>query len=660
MDNEGNLNQPNLGLNFEQLKNSEDEVEKLKLLLNKAYQEAEKRGKIVGWVSRFGEVRVEENSKVEFYVDPNTYYASEDAPFHRVGDYLVIIDPKDTRMVLIRVKGIVRKDELAAVGIEPPISPILNSIEPRGLITGTLVEGELVLEMNNNDKKPRPATKSIEPQSPVIDPMPNVLTKLLDLPNDGIIMGSLSTPSGLIKEGKIPVRLPVSALFHHLLILGTTGSGKTTLIKNIIVSLYNLEKHPAAVIFDLNQDFIQLPIKNSINPTPIEVYNNCYKNLEKINGLVIVLPISIDMLRDKLSNKSYVREDDIINAIKGIIDEYFKESFEPLIGSTKSNITYKFENNTMIFELMNQLNIIVIPYFINTMLTNTDNLTPLMPGLTSLGRDLIKKMREKFKKQHNYYPPMHALYGALAFFTEKALLKQNRYDKDYNYNRNEIEDSDLLQLSDYIMPYIIANNSTEAGIKALLSTYKINGKDFTLYDAISEYIEILEKAKFHRETIQALYRRISSLMETEVIDILVSKGNSLYSLSEPDWSTIVNIASERNVPVVLDLKWGMEEAGFDALRVIAYRTLDRLISWKHNAWAQRIESPHLIVVIDEAHQFFQNESKVKEELEAIRQVSSMISKIARLGRARGVGLIFSTHAPNDLNDIITQLTNTKI
>jgi len=67
-----------------------------------------------------------------------------------------------------------------------------------------------------------------------------------------------------------------------------------------------------------------------------------------------------------------------------------------------------------------------------------------------------------------------------------------------------------------------------------------------------------------------------------------------------------------------------------------------------------------MTIIDEAHQFFQNESKVKEDSDAIRQVSAMISKIARLGRARGVGLIFSTHSPSDLNDIILQLANTKV
>ncbi|MEM4757234.1 MAG: AAA family ATPase, partial [Desulfurococcaceae archaeon] len=44
----------------------------------------------------------------------------------------------------------------------------------------------------------------------------------------------------------------------------------------------------------------------------------------------------------------------------------------------------------------------------------------------------------------------------------------------------------------------------------------------------------------------------------------------------------------------------------------------------------------------------------------IENVSSMIDRIARLGRSRRLGLVFSTHSPKDVHDIILQLTNTKI
>ncbi|MGC8573494.1 MAG: ATP-binding protein [Caldisphaera sp.] len=638
-----------IGLNEEFLNSAEDQANKLEKLLLMSYEEAKKDGKIIGKISRYGEVKVEENSEIEFIIDPATYYSESDAPFHKVGDYLVVIDPKDLRKVLIRIKSIIRKDELAAIGLEPPISQIVNSVEPRGLITNTLVKGELVLEMTKDDKNPRPATKSIEPQSPVVDPNPDILIKLLDLPREGITLGALSTPSGLVKNGQIPVRLPLSALYHHMLILGTTGSGKTTLLKNLIASLYNqLEKHPISIIIDLNQDFVQLPIPNNITPIPQEIANSCYKDVRQLKGIISVVPISSDLIESKLD----VNMIDINKTFKEIAKKYFYETFGPLINNNKVEFNQFERNKTVILQTNNPFKLIFIPYVINTLETSTDNLSPLLPGLTPLAKDLLKKMREKFKKKHGVYSPIQAIYGALSIFIDKSIYRS--FNKNYNKDNYDEKDEPLEQALEYVKPYII--NSDNLAIENMT----VDNYDFTILDAIGEYVDILLKARSHEETIKALYRRISSLIETQIIDILVPQHKKLIPINEPDWSTIVDLGNDENIPIILDLKWGLDLAGFDALRAITYRTLDKLISWKHKSWAKRIETPNLMVIIDESHQFFQNESKVKEDLDAIRQISAMISKIARLGRARGVGLVFSTHSPSDLNDIILQLTNTKI
>jgi DNA helicase HerA-like ATPase len=71
----------------------------------------------------------------------------------------------------------------------------------------------------------------------------------------------------------------------------------------------------------------------------------------------------------------------------------------------------------------------------------------------------------------------------------------------------------------------------------------------------------------------------------------------------------------------------------------------------------KLESQPVLIFIDEAHRFFPSRGGVEEYIE---NVSSMIDRIARLGRARKLGLVFSTHSPKDVHDIVLQLTNTKI
>ena len=41
-------------------------------------------------------------------------------------------------------------------------------------------------------------------------------------------------------------------------------------------------------------------------------------------------------------------------------------------------------------------------------------------------------------------------------------------------------------------------------------------------------------------------------------------------------------------------------------------------------------------------------------------LEEMINKIMRLGRVRGIGCIMATHRPQDLNDLVIELANTKI
>jgi len=167
---------------------------------------------------------------------------------------------------------------------------------------------------------------------------------------------------------------------------------------------------------------------------------------------------------------------------------------------------------------------------------------------------------------------------------------------------------------------------------------------------------------------RALFSRVASLLDSGFVDVLYAarRGGTwtVEVLPETPWGSIVSVAHSSEVPVVLDLRWGMErsQGGFQSLRVLAYRLLDMLLAWRHELWSRRSadSGPNVVVFIDEAHQFFPSEGRTKEEAEEVGRISAILSRAARIGRSRGLGLVFSTHTPRDLNNLVIQLTNTKV
>ena len=62
--------------------------------------------------------------------------------------------------------------------------------------------------------------------------------------------------------------------------------------------------------------------------------------------------------------------------------------------------------------------------------------------------------------------------------------------------------------------------------------------------------------------------------------------------------------------------------------------------------------------IDDAHYYFPQEGAREDFNKEV--VEAVINKLTRLGRVRRMGVVFATHSPADLNDMVIQLTNTKI
>lgn len=627
----------------------------------RAREIAKKYGNVIGEVSRYDSIRVGAEGEVEIIVEPESYFSLSD-PLRAEG-LIAAVDIKSGRLVLMKINSIERAHELAMLGMKPPISGFAAPQSSTGLMTITRIRASPLLEADLEKlEDPAPATIAIEPQSPVIDPFPDTIARLLGLPERGILLGALSLPASTIKGGSIAVRLPYSAVLHHILIIGTTGSGKTTLIKNMVASLYSEDPShaPITALIDMNQDFIQLTMRGIVAQSEILPV---HKNVKHVKGVIIVLPVPLNVLKEHWSATKSARGGEALREVfKSVVSSYYREAIKPLLRDGASGdplVSCKAEaaegsgEAVEVCELrLRESTMTIVPFLINTLASSNDHVASLMPDLPMLGRDLMGFIRDEFRKEsrEGLAPPVHVIAAALRVY--EAIQRGRRR------NREGDEKEEIVRRAEEEARWILSRAVGREQDHSSLLFKQIE----ELAEHIARCFDAIDRLAPHDQTVMALHRRLLSLIETNIVDVMVRTERGLQVVPEATWSLMLKKAEEQRAPIIIDLKWPIDRGmgSLEEPRLIAYRLLKTLISWKNAKWAKRESTRDVMVVIDEAHQFFPQEGASREEQEASRQVASMISAIARLGRARGVGLVFSTHSPRDLHTIILQLTNTKI
>jgi DNA helicase HerA-like ATPase len=91
---------------------------------------------------------------------------------------------------------------------------------------------------------------------------------------------------------------------------------------------------------------------------------------------------------------------------------------------------------------------------------------------------------------------------------------------------------------------------------------------------------------------------------------------------------------------------------------LVYRVLSRLFEARDEELARGASPPPTFIFIDDAHYYFPQEGAREDFNKEV--VEAVINKLTRLGRVRRMGVVFATHSPADLNDLVIQLTNAKI
>jgi len=255
---------------------------------------------IIGKVARHMPSRVTpDDFMINVSVDPVTYYK---LPFlGRVGIFLGAVDIKTLYFVLLRIVGYERTDATSLfIGDSNVLSASsTNEDEPGSLITNVVVKCEPLTRMDVlSGGELEVADLVLEPQSPVFLPNPSVIEKALDTRRGGLYLGYLDNAYTKVKVGISP-----EDLNFHVSVLGTTGAGKTSFIKDVIASLYLSENESKIFVLDATGDYYNVFLPPNLNDPAVQKGRSDFSNLYEsgINGLRadIVFPVTSFWRRKK-------------------------------------------------------------------------------------------------------------------------------------------------------------------------------------------------------------------------------------------------------------------------------------------------------------------------------------------------------------------------
>jgi DNA helicase HerA-like ATPase len=276
---------------------------------------------IIGKVARHMPSKVTpDDFMINVSVDPVTYYK---LPFlGRVGIFLGAVDIKTLYFVLLRIVGYERTDATSLfIGDSNVLSASsTNEDEPGSLITNVVVKCEPLTRMDVlSGGELEVADLVLEPQSPVFLPNPSVIEKALDTRRGGLYLGYLDNAYTKVKVGISP-----EDLNFHVSVLGTTGAGKTSFIKDVIASLYLSENESKIFVLDATGDYYNVFLPPNLNDPAVQKGRSDFSNLYEsgINGLRadIVFPVT-----------SFWRKKNKAKTLNDVTLSYFNAFVKPVV-----------------------------------------------------------------------------------------------------------------------------------------------------------------------------------------------------------------------------------------------------------------------------------------------------------------------------------------
>jgi len=219
----------------------------------------------------------------------------------KIGSYLGVASIVHEMIILGKV---VETQRYHAAGFKNAMPPLEPSNDYTGIVNSAKVVLELLTEcpMDGFENcEPNTVHTPIDPLSIVFKPRREVLMRMLQLPSEGVLVGKLYSGGEVVED--VDIRLPIHSLYEHVLVVGTTGKGKTTLLKNMALALLNEVRDSVVIALDLQGDYPHLTMPNPSTQNPV---------LKPVDSITIIEPITRDYL------KGYGK----------LIDEYASEYLE--------------------------------------------------------------------------------------------------------------------------------------------------------------------------------------------------------------------------------------------------------------------------------------------------------------------------------------------
>jgi len=568
--------------------------------LAKAREIAEMIGTRVGFVSPY---EGSATGRVKVILETPEYLKSKKL-VAKPGSILAAIDIGTLDVISLRVSEVTREDFFSQFGRGESLTPHPVKHDVKGLLARpqVLAEPLLAFEYSNGELKGgKVADYVIEPHSPVVLPKPEYVETLLGVKGE-VVLGALTVGDEALEiHGSVAkASLPLSEVFYHMFVVGTTGSGKTSFVKNMIKSL--LTQGVAVVCIDDNGDYVQTVfdpkwegLSEEEQAREEEFARKVYGKVKGLNYVRVILPVT-----------RYIVEEKSIRSPRDLAEVYYDLYLSKIcekIGISRENVDFDPDGKETFPAIISfkvngeERRVEIIPYALSFNELKNE-LPTLYPYFTARAREDLPKVLKYLESKAGETIPVPD-------------------PRSWKGEKHEVTVYPIGTLNDLV--------------KTLGIFCEINEQWFA--DQVNTFPKTLDNIRVG----------LSSLNEVGIFDVKI--GSQPIKEPKPESYVQVNTLTVFDLHL-LDASEISAQLQSMAKRMLTLRLLNRLLAWKrHSKFGTEIPT---VVLVDEAHRFFPR-TVSEDEKEYVSSVSGRLEQIARLGRVRGLGLIISTHSPKDVH-----------